>query len=185
MTSMRLPGRRPPETEFAAQDQSPFVTREFVCTGWDDLGEPTHNTSLSGAGVAWAADQLTLPRSSYFGIIDLAGFKKDRFYLLPGPMAARPPHGAHPPALELARAVSENCPGPCVHFRPLGRALPQREITRKQEEGADSNTGSAGMTFDTSPGELKVVACKAGKPWAEDVVKTTGIASRVALGAGS
>ena len=35
-------------------------------TGFDYLGEPTpFNTS----------------RSSYFGIIDLAGFKKDRFYL--------------------------------------------------------------------------------------------------------
>ena len=39
---------------------------EFVWTGWDYLGEPTPYYSA---------------RSSYFGIVDLCGFKKDRFHL--------------------------------------------------------------------------------------------------------
>ena len=43
-----------------------YVAGEFVWTGWDYLGEPTPYYSS---------------RSSYCGIIDLAGFKKDRFYL--------------------------------------------------------------------------------------------------------
>jgi hypothetical protein len=51
---------------FAAQDDHPYVAGQFVWSGWDYLGEPT---PYYGA------------RSSYFGIIDLAGFKKDRFYL--------------------------------------------------------------------------------------------------------
>ena len=51
---------------FAAQDKHPFVAGEFVWSGWDYLGEPTPYYGV---------------RSSYFGIIDLAGFKKDRFYL--------------------------------------------------------------------------------------------------------
>jgi beta-galactosidase len=55
-----------PDKVFAAQDKHPFVGGEFVWTGWDYLGEPT---PYYGA------------RSSYSGIIDLAGFKKDRFYL--------------------------------------------------------------------------------------------------------
>ena len=59
-----------PDTEFAAQDRFPFVGGEFVWTGWDYLGEPT----------PWG-DANDPSRSSYFGIIDLAGFKKDRFYL--------------------------------------------------------------------------------------------------------
>ncbi len=50
---------------FATQDQYPYVGGEFVWTGWDYLGEPTPYYSA---------------RSSYFGIMDLAGFKKDRFY---------------------------------------------------------------------------------------------------------
>ncbi|MBW8882158.1 MAG: beta-galactosidase, partial [Asticcacaulis sp.] len=51
---------------WTAQDQNPYVAGEFVWTGFDYLGEPT---PYYGA------------RSSYFGIIDLAGFRKDRFYL--------------------------------------------------------------------------------------------------------
>ena len=46
---------------------SPWVAGEFVWTGFDYLGEPTP--------YHWPS------RSSYFGIIDLAGFPKDRFYL--------------------------------------------------------------------------------------------------------
>src|SRR6185436_11556200 len=51
---------------FASQERNPYVAGEFVWSGWDYLGEPTPYYSA---------------RSSYSGIIDLAGFKKDRFYL--------------------------------------------------------------------------------------------------------
>jgi beta-galactosidase len=51
---------------FAALDEHPYVAGEFVWSGFDYLGEPTPYYSA---------------RSSYSGIIDLAGFKKDRFYL--------------------------------------------------------------------------------------------------------
>ena len=44
-----------------------FMAGTFVWTGWDYLGEPTP--------YSWPA------RSSYFGIIDLAGFPKDAYYL--------------------------------------------------------------------------------------------------------
>jgi len=54
-----------PDRVFEVQDRYPYVAGEFVWTGWDYLGEPTPYDS----------------RSSYFGIIDLAGFPKDRFYL--------------------------------------------------------------------------------------------------------
>ncbi len=55
-----------PDYEFAAQDKFPFVGGEFVWTGFDYLGEPS---------------PFDTSRSSYCGILDLAGFKKDRFYL--------------------------------------------------------------------------------------------------------
>ncbi len=58
-----------PDTEFAAQDSFPFMAGEFVWTGFDYLGEPTPYNEQ------WPS------RSSYFGIIDLAGIPKDRFYL--------------------------------------------------------------------------------------------------------
>jgi beta-galactosidase len=58
-----------PDREFMAQDSCPWMLGEFVWTGIDYLGEPTpYNTE-------WPS------RSSYFGMIDLAGIPKDRFYL--------------------------------------------------------------------------------------------------------
>lgn len=58
-----------PDTEFEQQDDCPFILGEFVWTGFDYLGEPTPYNSGTPA------------KSSYFGIVDLAGLKKDRFYL--------------------------------------------------------------------------------------------------------
>ena len=58
-----------PEDDFILQDEKPWVIGEFVWTGFDYLGEPTpYDTS-------WPA------RSSYFGMVDLAGIPKDRYYL--------------------------------------------------------------------------------------------------------
>ncbi len=58
-----------PDVEFEGQDRNPFVAGEFVWTGFDYLGEPTPYY-----------DDTSSSRSSYFGIVDLCGFKKDRFY---------------------------------------------------------------------------------------------------------
>ncbi|MAW95691.1 MULTISPECIES: glycoside hydrolase family 2 TIM barrel-domain containing protein [unclassified Leeuwenhoekiella] len=58
-----------PEDDFILQDNKSWVIGEFVWTGFDYLGEPTpYDTS-------WPS------RSSYFGMVDLAGIPKDRFYL--------------------------------------------------------------------------------------------------------
>lgn len=57
-----------PDTEWKNQEND-FVAGEFVWTGFDYLGEPTpYNND-------WPS------RSSYFGIIDLCGIPKDRYYL--------------------------------------------------------------------------------------------------------
>jgi len=58
-----------PEDDFILQDDKPWVTGEFVWTGFDYLGEPT------------PYDEKWPSRSSYFGMIDLAGIPKDRYYL--------------------------------------------------------------------------------------------------------
>jgi len=58
-----------PEDDFVLQDDKPWVIGEFVWTGFDYLGEPT------------PYDEKWPSRSSYFGMIDLAGLPKDRFYL--------------------------------------------------------------------------------------------------------
>ncbi len=58
-----------PEDDFVMQDDKPWVLGEFVWTGFDYLGEPT------------PYDEFWPSRSSYFGMIDLAGLPKDRYYL--------------------------------------------------------------------------------------------------------
>lgn len=58
-----------PEDDFRLQDDYPWVIGEFVWTGFDYLGEPT------------PYDEYWPSRSSYFGINDLAGLPKDRYYL--------------------------------------------------------------------------------------------------------
>ena len=58
-----------PDDDWRCQDDYPWVIGEFVWTGYDYLGEPTpYDTD-------WPS------RSSYFGICDLAGLPKDRYYL--------------------------------------------------------------------------------------------------------
>ncbi len=58
-----------PEEDWVLQDDNDWVIGEFVWTGFDYLGEPT------------PYDEYWPSRSSYFGIFDLAGLPKDRYYL--------------------------------------------------------------------------------------------------------
>src|ERR1044071_3423093 len=79
-----------PDKVFASQDRHPFVAGEFVWSGFDYIGEPT---------------PYYMARSSYSGIIDLAGFPKDRYYLYQSrwrpdlPMAHILPHWNWPERL--------------------------------------------------------------------------------------
>ena len=58
-----------PDDDWRWQDDYSWVIGEFVWTGYDYLGEPT------------PYDEYWPSRSSYFGICDLAGLPKDRYYL--------------------------------------------------------------------------------------------------------
>ena len=58
-----------PDDDWVWQDDKPWVIGEFVWTGFDYLGEPT------------PYDEYWPSRSSYFGICDLAGLPKDRYWL--------------------------------------------------------------------------------------------------------
>lgn len=67
-----------PDTEFADQADTPYVMGEFVWTGFDYLGEPT---PFGDYTMGLKISKELRSKSSYFGIVDLAGFPKDRFYL--------------------------------------------------------------------------------------------------------
>jgi beta-galactosidase len=67
-----------PDTEFEYQDDLEFISGEFVWTGFDYLGEPT------------PYNEGTPAKSSYFGMVDLAGIPKDRFYLYQSKWSSKP-----------------------------------------------------------------------------------------------
>jgi beta-galactosidase len=143
---------------FTAQDKNPFVAGEFVWSGWDYLGEPTpYNTS----------------RSSYFGIIDLAGFKKDRFYLYQSRwrsdlrMAHILPHWTWPDRVGQVTPVHVFTSGDEAEL-----FLNDKSLGRKKKAQFEYRLRWDDVVFQ--PGTLKVVAYKDGRRWATDVVKTTG-----------
>src|SRR5205085_3516713 len=185
----------PPDAEFKGQDESPFVAGEFVWTGFDYLGEPTPYDRDSTALLNFtnAAEQeraaqalkqtgkIKAPsRSSYFGIVDLDGFKKDRFYIYQArwrpefAMAHILPHWNWPERVGQATPVHVYTSGDEAELFLNGRSL-----GRKKKGQFEYRLRWDDVVYE--PGELHVVAYKNGKRWAEDVVKTTGAASRLML----
>jgi beta-galactosidase len=68
-----------PDEDFMWQQEEEYIAGEFVWTGFDYIGEPTPygNSSLRQFGLR--PEQAS--RSSYFGIVDLVGIPKDRYWL--------------------------------------------------------------------------------------------------------
>jgi beta-galactosidase len=158
-----------PDVEFEAQDRNPYIAGEFVWTGFDYLGEPTP-----------FGDDTLPSRSSYFGIVDLCGFKKDRFYIYQAkwrpdlPMAHILPHWNWPERTGLVTPVHVYTSGDEAELFLNGQSL-----GRKKKEQYKYRLRWDNVNY--TPGELKVIAYKDGKKWAEDVVKTTGQSIRIEL----
>ena len=149
---------------FRVQDQHPFVAGEFVWSGWDYLGEPSYYSS----------------RSSYFGIIDLAGFKKDRFYLYQSrwrpdlPMAHILPHWTWPDRTGKVTPVHVFTSGDEAELFLNGKSL-----GRKKKGLYEYRLRWDDVVYE--PGTLKVIAYKDGRVWATDEVTTAGPASQLTM----
>ena len=160
-----------PDIEFEGQDRNPFVAGEFVWTGFDYLGEPTPYY-----------DDTSSSRSSYFGILDLCGFRKDRFYLYQArwqpdlPMAHILPHWNWPERVGKVTPVHVYTSGDEAELFLNGQSL-----GRKKKEPYHYRLRWDDVTY--APGELKVIAYRHGREWARDVMKTTGPAARLELSA--
>ena len=186
-----------PDKEFEAQDRNPAVAGEFVWTGFDYLGEPTpYNADPTNAlnysdpaERAAAEKQLaelgrikTPARSSYFGIVDLAGFPKDRFYLYQSkwrpdfPMAHILPHWNWPDRVGQVTPVMVYTSGDEAELFLNGVSQGRRKKGEYQYR----------LRWDDvvyQPGELRVVAYKNGAQWATETVKTTGAPAVIAMSA--
>ncbi len=184
-----------PDLEFAAQDRAPHVLGEFVWTGFDYLGEPTPygsdttnllnyadpaDRALAAQRLAELGARLTPSRSSYFGIVDLAGFRKDRYYLYQArwrpeyPMAHLLPHWTWPEAVGRVTPVHVYTSGDEAELFLNGRSL-----GRKRRDPYAYRLRWDDVVY--LPGELRVVAYRAGQRWAEDVQVTAGPAAAVQL----
>ncbi len=185
-----------PDVEFTAQDKLPYVFGEFVWTGFDYLGEPTpyndDKTNLLNFSDPQKRKEMeeqmkalggTVPaRSSYFGILDLCGFKKDRFFIYQArwrpelPMAHILPHWNWPERVGKVTPVHVYTSGDEAELFLNGKSL-----GRKKKGPYEYRLRWDDVVYE--PGELKVVAYKDEKKWAEEVMKTTGAAAKVDLSA--
>jgi beta-galactosidase len=183
------------DQQWAMQDKYPGVFGEFVWTGFDYIGEPTpYGGDLTGlrpgtrrydqAKELLDKQNVTeVPsRSSYFGILDLAGFKKDRFYLYQSkwkpdmPMAHILPHWNWPERKGLITPVHVYTSGDEAELFLNGKSLGKKKKGEYEYR----------LKWDDvvyQPGELKVVAYKDGVKWAEDKMVTTGKASQLSVSA--
>ncbi|MCD2421841.1 DUF4982 domain-containing protein [Niabella pedocola] len=186
-----------PDEQFRTNAKFPHLLGEFVWTGFDYLGEPTpygsdetnllnfRNDPSKRAELEKALDELQKnkppSRSSYFGIIDLAGFPKDRFYLYQShwrpdhPMAHILPHWNWQERIDSIVPVHVYTSGDEAELFLNGKSLGRK----KKQAGKDFRLVWDAVQYQ--PGELKVVAYKNGKYWATDVVKTTGDAAKLSL----
>jgi len=182
-----------PDTEFAAQDDNPAVLGEFVWAGIDYLGEPTpfdptryltYNKDPDDRRRIVAATEkkggFSPSRSSYFGMLDLCGFKKDRFYLYQArwrpelPMAHILPHWTWPDRAGQVTPVYVYTSGDEAELFLNGRSL-----GRKKRGPHEYRLRWDEVVYE--PGELKVLAYKAGRQWAIAVERTAGAAAAVGL----
>jgi beta-galactosidase len=153
------------DRSFASLDQHPYVAGEFVWTGWDYLGEPTpYYTS----------------RSSYSGIIDLAGFKKDRFYLYQArwrpdlPLAHVLPHWTWPGREGEVTPIHVFTSGDEAEVFVNGKSQ-----GRKKKGPYEYRLRWDYVTYE--PGEVRAVTYKDGKEWATAVVRTANAPAKLEL----
>jgi beta-galactosidase len=184
-----------PDTEFRSEEKNAFVAGQFVWTGFDYLGEPTPyhedataQLNFSDPSQREKAEQeldklgkIEVPsRSSYFGILDLAGFKKDRFHLYQSvwrpdfPMAHILPHWNWPDRMGKVTPVFVYTSGDSAELFLNGKSLGLKKKAEHEYRLRWDN-----VIYE--PGVLKVVAYKNGRQWAKDTVKTTGSPAKLLL----
>ena len=175
-----------PDPEFAAQEKLPNLMGEFVWTGFDYLGEPTPY----GSRADWPS------RSSYFGIVDLCGFPKDRYYLYQSVWTTKPmvhllPHWNWSGREGQKIPVMAYSNGDEVELFLNGKSL------GRKKRGVDTVELPVGPNISSTrkftskyrlmwevpyaPGTLRAIAFRGGAQIATDEVRTAGAPAKIAL----
>jgi beta-galactosidase len=180
-----------PDAEFEAQEALPALLGEFVWTGFDYLGEPT---PYFGEKVDVSHDWPS--RSSYFGMVDLAGFPKDRYYLYQSVWSRKPmvhvlPHwnweGRE--SQEIPVMVYSNAEE--VELQLNGKSLGRKKTLAAKVTLPVGPNISPSREFGSKyrllwpvpfqPGALTAIGYTAGKEVARDEVSTAGPPARIRL----
>ena len=162
-----------PDDDWVWQDDKPWVIGEFVWTGYDYLGEPT------------PYDEYWPSRSSYFGICDLAGLPKDRYYLYRSRWNTKEhtihllPHWTWGLSKkDKGNRIGKVTPVYCYTDYPSGELFvngkSQGRVTKNPAERLDRYR-LRWNNVKYEPGEIKVVVYDAdGKAAGEQTIKTAG-----------
>ena len=153
-----------------------FVGGQFIWTGFDYIGEPTP--------YAYPA------RSSYFGIIDLAGLPKDSYYMYQSEWTQKPvlhlfPHWNWLPGQTIDMWCYYNQADEVELFiNGKSQGIRKKTVYGAQNEGdayQKSTEYHVMWRVAFQPGEVKVVARKDGKEIASQTIKTAGAPHHLVL----
>jgi len=176
-----------PDTEFALMERDTFVAGEFVWTGFDYIGEPV---PFVAEGWSSFKKRKLAPeeesRISLFGIVDLVGIPKDRFYLYRSHWAPEKKTVHILPYWTWPERVGTNVP---VYVYTSGDSaelfLNGRSLGMKSKDPTATNVMDRyrlrweDVVYE--PGELRAVAYKAGRKLGVAVVRTAGDPAKLRL----
>jgi beta-galactosidase len=166
-----------PDEDFMWQQDEEYIAGEFVWTGFDYLGEPTpyRNDWVKTHGMT----DKEASRSSYFGIVDLCGIPKDRFYLYKSYWKPEEttvhilPHwnweGGKVDKVPVFVYTNGDCAELFLNGKSLGRKC---KIPNSAKPVERFRLMWNEVTYQ--PGELKAIAYKEGIVIGEEILKTAG-----------
>ncbi len=173
-----------PDEDFMWQQDEEYVAGEFVWTGFDYLGEPTPyaNNWTKAHGMT----DKEASRRSYFGIVDLCGIPKDRYYLYKSYWKPEETTVHILPHWNWEGGKVDKIPvfvytnGDCAELFLNGKSLGMKY----KKPNSDKPTERFRLLWPEvayQPGELKAVAYKEGTEIGEEVVKTAGAPYQIRL----
>lgn len=165
------------DDDFMWQQQEPYIAGEFVWTGFDYLGEPTpyNNKWTKENGMT----DREASRSSYFGIVDLCGIPKDRYYLYKSYWKPEEttihilPHWNWPDRVGEVTPVFVYTNGDCAELFLNGKSLGKRCKNPKSQKSVERfRLMWTEVVYE--PGEILVVAYKNGIEIGRQSLETAG-----------
>ncbi|HEX6767025.1 MAG TPA: glycoside hydrolase family 2 TIM barrel-domain containing protein, partial [Polyangiaceae bacterium] len=175
------------DVEFARMDRDRYVAGEFVWTGFDYLGEPVPFVA-EGWG-HFEPRKITKgeeSRISSFGIVDLVGIPKDRFYLYRSHWAPEKttihivPHWTFPERVGKQVPVYVYTNGDSAELFVNGRSLGKKTKDPKAENVLDRYR----LRWEDviyAPGVVRAVAYRGKQRLGETSVRTAGAPAKLRL----